>query len=86
MIDPAVWRKIVFLPPPGGFWGSAPPGSDSGLDDGKYSGLGSALVCPLRMIAFRKRRFALLNTGIYLILSGSSDRLMLPGFLPNEFL
>lgn len=67
-------------------WGSAPPGSDCGLDDSKYSGLGSALVCPLRMIAFRKRRFGLLNTGIYLILSGSSDRLMLPGFLPNEFL
>lgn len=66
--------------------GSAPPGSDSGLDDSKYSGLGSALVCPLRMIAFRKRRFGLLNTGIYLILSGSSDHLMLPGFLPNEFL
>lgn len=41
---------------------------------------------PLRMIAFKERRFGLLNTGIYLILSGSSDRLMLPGSPPNEFL
>lgn len=62
------------------------PGRVSGFRHGKYSGLGSALVCPLRMIAFRKRRFGLLNTGIYLILSGSSNRLILPGFLPNEFL
>lgn len=55
-----------------------------GLDT--YSGLRSALMCPLRMIALKERRFGLLNTGIYLILSGSSDRLMLPGSRPNEFL
>lgn len=30
------------------------PGSVPSFRHGKYSGLGSALMCPLRMIAFRK--------------------------------
>lgn len=45
---------------------------------------------PVKNDCVQERRFGLLNTGIYLIFSGSSDRLMLPGFFlppsPNEFL
>lgn len=41
---------------------------------------------PVKNDCVQERRFGLLNTGIYLIFSGSSDRLMLPAFPPNEFL
>lgn len=45
---------------------------------------------PVKNDCVQERRFGLLNTGIYLILSGSSDRLMLPAWLSppllNEFL
>lgn len=34
--------------------GAGVPGSVPSFRHGKYSGLGSALMCPLRMIAFRK--------------------------------
>ena len=46
----------------------------------------SSTHAPVKNDCVQERRFGLLNTGIYLILSASSDRLMPPGFLPNEFL